>query len=183
MKDILKLKEFAKDMTVLYVEYNPKLREEMVSFLQNFFAISDSAKNGDEGLTLYKKNRYDLVISCVQMPKINKIDSIEMINQILSENQKQLIMCISEYNDLIPKLDKKVNSLLLRPISQKDLIVALEELCELYHESEGYNIEEKCTLKDLRKEITTNKDELLSEIRRVEQKLDELLREIKKRDI
>ena len=55
MEELHKLQVLAKDMTILYVEDEHKLRDETVIFLKKFFTIVDSAKNGKEGLELIKR--------------------------------------------------------------------------------------------------------------------------------
>ena len=66
--NIVKLKEYAKDCSVLYVEDDELIRTQTASFLGRFFPNIDLAEDGLEGLKKYKKGSYDIVIS-----DINKI--------------------------------------------------------------------------------------------------------------
>ncbi|MEA3554616.1 MAG: hypothetical protein U9R39_09520 [Campylobacterota bacterium] len=55
MIDLHLLKELSKDITILYVEDEDRLRQSVTRYLGNFFTKIDIAINGEEGLELYKK--------------------------------------------------------------------------------------------------------------------------------
>lgn len=138
MREIYKLHKLAKDLSVIYVEFNKKSRDEILPFFKNFFALVDVATNGEDGLKLYEKNRYDIVVTVPnEMPKLNGIDMIKKIREI---NPNQLILIISEYDfsDFsISFLDPQTNRFLLKPFSAQDLILVLEELCEIFYKNGG----------------------------------------------
>ena len=68
MKTIQTLHNSFLNIKVLYVEDENELREETLLFLQRIFTNVDSASNGQEGLELFKKHKYDFVISDLKMP-------------------------------------------------------------------------------------------------------------------
>ncbi len=177
MKKIYKLHKLAKDISIIYVEFNKKSRDEILPFFKNFFAIVDVATNGENGLELYKKNRYDIVITVPnEMPKLNGIDMIKKIKEI---NQIQLILIISEYDfsDFsISFLSPKTDRFLLKPFSAQDLILVLEELCEVFHTKEGdLNLVDKKNLtiddvNELKKDIL----DLKNDIKTLHNKIDKI---------
>ncbi|MDA3908398.1 MAG: response regulator [Sulfurimonas sp.] len=90
------LKEKAGHFSVLYVEDEQILREGISTFLSNIFTKLDTAPDGAEGLKKYTQNKYDILITDIQMPNM---DGIEMIRNIKEINEKQEIIVISAYTD------------------------------------------------------------------------------------
>lgn len=81
---------------VLYVEDNYDVSEIMKDMLGAFFKEVYVAKDGVEGLELYKKYEPELVISDVLMPRMNGIDLIKEIRKIDTEAK---IILITADND------------------------------------------------------------------------------------
>ena len=110
-KEIQKL---ASNFTVLYVEDEEKLRDRASVFLNKFFKEVTLASNGKEGLELY--NGQDIVITDINMPKMN---GLEMSKQIKSINNSQNILIVSAYSDadyLIESIKIGVDGYVLKPI-------------------------------------------------------------------
>jgi len=68
----------------------------MTIFLNKIFTKLDAVENGEEGLKKYTQNHYDIVITDIQMPKM---DGLEMISRIKELHEKQEIIVVSAYND------------------------------------------------------------------------------------
>lgn len=119
--DLKKLREYTKEMCVLYVEDEKIIRDEIESFLKKFFPIVDTADNGKDGLKCHKKRKYDLVITDINMPKMN---GIEMSKVILQEEPDQSIVIISAYNEseyLLESINTGIKYYLLKPLNIKQL--------------------------------------------------------------
>ncbi len=114
--------ESNKDLTVLYVEDSDAVRESTLDMLEEFFSNVDSAKNGEEGLQKYVKyyydhnQYYDLIITDINMPKMN---GIEMSNSILQLNEDQMILVISAHSEsdyLIQLIHMGISNFIPKPI-------------------------------------------------------------------
>ncbi|WP_373001354.1 response regulator transcription factor [Sulfurimonas sp.] len=119
------LRQYTKHLTVLYVEDDSQLRESTVFLFEPFFKEIDSACDGEEGLALYNKKQYDMVITDINMPKMN---GIEMIFKIKEINTEQKIVAISAHNEsdiLIDLVKAGINSFILKPIIQNEVINTL----------------------------------------------------------
>jgi YesN/AraC family two-component response regulator len=119
------LRQYTKYLTILYVEDDNQLRENTVFLFEPFFKEIDSACNGEEGLDLYNKKQYDMVITDINMPKMN---GIEMISKIKEINTEQKIVAISAHNEsdiLIDLVKAGINSFILKPIIQNEIINTL----------------------------------------------------------
>ena len=163
--DLLKLKEYAKEMCVLYVEDDTIIRSEVYSFLKRFFTIVDLANDGKDGLQHYKKRKYDLVISDIEMPNM---DGIEMSKAILNEVPNQPIIIMSAYNDsdyLLELINYGIKYYVLKPIDIKLLLKAIYNIAEAKHNETVIHLNNESVIKqnlNLKKNLkdSTNKNSL-----------------------
>jgi EAL domain-containing protein (putative c-di-GMP-specific phosphodiesterase class I)/PleD family two-component response regulator len=144
MLDLTKLREYTKDMKVLYVEDDLSIQAEMQELLKKFFSTIVLAKNGKEGLEAYKKESYDLIITDVNMPIMN---GIEMSKTILEKNHNQSIIIFSAYSDskyLLELINSGIEYFILKPVDIKKLTKIIfkvaqaqnnKKLAKLYTES------------------------------------------------
>jgi len=128
------LQSIATDIRILYVEDDDDVRKSIHETLSFFFKNIDVASNGEEGLALYKKNKYDLVLSDIRMPKMN---GIEMTRRIKGIDSEQIIMIISAHDEadyLIQLINLGVHSFVLKPVEIEKLIETLIPLCTILYE-------------------------------------------------
>ena len=120
-----------KYLNILYVEDDEDIRESVCDILEDFFNIVNTAKNGQEGLEKYKNyhiknNKYhDIIITDLNMPKM---DGITMIEEIAQINPSQKIIVISAHDDsekLIKLIDLGISAFILKPIENQKLINAI----------------------------------------------------------
>ncbi len=121
-KKLQTLIESNKNLTVLYVEDSDVVRDSTLDMMKEFFSNIDSAKDGEEGLQKYEKyyndnnQYYDIVITDINMPKMN---GIEMSKSILSLNEEQIILIISAHNEsdyLLKLINMGISNFILKPI-------------------------------------------------------------------
>ena len=77
-------KKLLKRLRVLYVEDDDTIRADLASLLANFFDKIYTAKNGNEGLLLYKEkqNDIDIIIADISMPVLTGIDMLKEIRKL-----------------------------------------------------------------------------------------------------
>ena len=114
--------ESNRDLTVLYVEDNDEVRKATLSLLEDFFSTIDWAIDGEDGLEKYNNYYsdngcyYDIVITDINMPKMN---GIEMSQSILNTYDEQIVIIISAHNesDYLQKLiNIGISNFILKPI-------------------------------------------------------------------
>lgn len=142
---------YSKDLNVLYVEDDAGLLEETRELFDDFFNNVITAVNGEDGVLEYKKykeenNVYpDLIITDINMPKMN---GIEMIEHILDINSEQFVIVVSAYNDsdkLIKMIELGVSSFIMKPMNQDNLMKILYKTCKSlvsYKQKEAYLIQQ-----------------------------------------
>lgn len=106
----------------------------MSVIFKTFFNTVIIASNGDDGFNKFQNNKIDIIITDINMPKLNGIDMIKKIRAI---NHDVCIVIISAYNDinyLTKSIKYQVQEYLFKPIQrkefQKKLIKMREQIIE-----------------------------------------------------
>jgi len=128
--------ELREDLKVLFVEDSEMVRESTCDILSEFFTHIDIAINGKEGLQqyidFYKDNDrfYDIVITDINMPKMN---GIEMIEHIFEENPKAHIIVMSAHDEskyLLKLINMGISNFILKPIDIMRFNSVIENIIE-----------------------------------------------------
>lgn len=120
--------EYAKGMSVLYVEDEALIRDNNKLFFDTIFSDVQTASNGAEGLKLYEKKVFDIVITDIIMPEMN---GVMMVRKIKELNPKQSIIITSaseESKNLLELINLGVAQFLLKPIKTEQIILILNEV-------------------------------------------------------
>jgi signal transduction histidine kinase/HPt (histidine-containing phosphotransfer) domain-containing protein len=161
---------YSSELTILYVEDDYNLREQMTEILQDFFKyviVAEDGKKGLEEFEKYKKefNVYpDFVITDIRMPHI---DGIEMSRRMLSLYPEQIIIVYSAHNEsdlLIELINMGITNFLLKPLQSEQLYKTLHKAAKRYY-FEKMELKYKKELEDAiieAKLATKAKDEFLA---------------------
>ncbi|MCK9605681.1 MAG: PAS domain S-box protein [Methylomonas sp.] len=115
---------------LLYVEDDLETREELQSILELYVAELYAAKNGKQGLALYKQYKPDIIVTDIQMPEMN---GLSMAADIKNINPEQQIVVLSAYNDveyLFRALELEIQHYITKPVSVERLLNKLSEITE-----------------------------------------------------
>lgn len=119
-------KELLKNLVVLYVEDEINIAEEVEFFLKQFISNVHVAYNGEEGLELYKKFQPDIIITDIQMPKLNGLDMIRQLGK-----KRPPIIITTAHSDVeffLDAIELKVEQFIIKPI---DLEVVIDKVQSL----------------------------------------------------
>ena len=129
------IRVFANKFKILYVEDDDLIREEVNLTLGRIFSHVDLARDGAEGLALYTQNKYDIVLTDIEMPKMG---GIELSQEIININSDQNILIISAHKNstqLLKLIDIGISGIILKPIDIDRLISKLYRIVkEIYAE-------------------------------------------------
>lgn len=167
MATIKDVQNYSKQLSVLYVEDNDKVREETAEIFKLLFAKVDTASNGEEGIEKYNRNAYDIVITDINMPRLN---GIEMIFQIREINPEQKIIAISAHDEpetLISMMRKGVSTFLLKPINLDEMLRIIYPVCR-DASAQNVNAELFEALNQERKKYKNIVEKLMTHLRTVE---------------
>lgn len=127
-----------KDVKLLYVEDDLMTQEEVSYFLKKYVNELYVAKNGEEGLELFLNNKIDMIITDIQMPKMN---GLEMSRRILEINPNMPIAITTAYSDadyLIKAIELGIDKYILKPLHLAELLAVIQKGLNLENETNKY---------------------------------------------
>lgn len=160
-------------MSVLYVEDEAAIREQVKMLLSQLFESVTTASDGLEALGIYVQDprAYDIVVTDIMMPKLNGIELVRKIKEI---NVDQAVLVVSAYGDssyLLESIWLGVDGYIVKPISAdqfyplfKKVATAVSNKKELerYHNSLEALVQERTLqLEELNIEIATTLEEVV----------------------
>ncbi len=130
---------FDKRLKVLYVEDDEVARENGLEYLENYFQHIYEAKDALEALRLYEEHKPDIIITDIQMPKLN---GLEFVKRIRTRDKKCQIIVITAFSDseyLFKAIELGLVKYLVKPVKESEFEEALR-LCVESIEAESSNI-------------------------------------------
>lgn len=129
MSELLKLKEVASSLSVLYVEDNEDLSKNFKIYLQKIFTEVQTVENGEDALRLYKEKKFDIIISDINMPKMNGLVLTKTIKNL---NHDQIVILLSAYSDskiLLEAIKLDIDGYMVKPINHLEINKLLYKVC------------------------------------------------------
>ncbi|MAC82615.1 MAG: hypothetical protein CL624_00610 [Arcobacter sp.] len=138
------MKEFEiykKEINILYVEDDDTTREKLTKFLSRKFNNIESSINGAEGLIKFhekksKNEKFDLIISDINMPMMDGITMLEKIREIDSTIPVILITARTETSNLLKAIHLHVEDYITKPLDLEVIDAKLEKITkDLFYRS------------------------------------------------
>lgn len=117
-----------KNLKFLLVDDDLMMLEVLKELLSETGADIDTSENGQEGFQKFSQNDYDLIISDIQMPKLNGVEFLKKVRQInLSSPKFILLTGFSSYSrDEVTKLG--ADCLINKPFEFDDFVGEVKNL-------------------------------------------------------
>ena len=113
-------KKLLKNIKILYVEDEKNISEQVKYFFDRYVKEFHIANNGEEGLELFDKVNPDVVITDIQMPKMNGLD---MIKQLRRKDVPVIITtAYSDAEYFLKAIELKVDKFVIKPINLIELV-------------------------------------------------------------
>ena len=118
-------------MKIVVVEDEIRIREGICNLIHKMFSqheIAGEAENGEEGLTLIRNLRPELVITDIRM---ESMDGLQMLTQLQAEGIKFKAIVLSAYSEFTyaqEAIKLGVNEYLLKPIVVSDFAQAIKSI-------------------------------------------------------
>jgi YesN/AraC family two-component response regulator len=116
------------DKTILIVEDDSESNDNLAYLLKSKFAEVISAYDGIEGWKIYSERMPDIILTDIEMPKM---DGLELIRRIRADNAEIPIIVLSSYSHqhyLLDAIPLKLEEYLLKPITMNKLETLLQKL-------------------------------------------------------
>jgi len=128
MSEVENILQHSKNLQVLYVEDNKEARESTLGIFKQFFKDVIVAEDGEDGLDKFTSHKVDLVISDINMPKLN---GLEMVEEIKKTQESIPVLILSAHNEMeyfIDSIKLGVDGYLLKPIDISQLLDVLSKV-------------------------------------------------------
>jgi two-component system, OmpR family, response regulator VanR len=119
------LKSINKTIKILYVEDDDIARENGVEYLENYFENIYEASDALAALKLYEKHQPNIIITDIQMPKLNGLEFVQRIRKTDSKTQVIVISAFSDKDYLLKAIELQLIKYLIKPIKENELKQAL----------------------------------------------------------
>jgi len=117
-----------KKLNLLFVEDDPQARESMSIILQAFFSNIVTAIDGEDGFDKFKKSKIDIIITDINIPKLNGIEMIKKIRSIDSNIPIIIVSASDEKKYLMDGIKNSVQDYILKPIEINELLGAINRV-------------------------------------------------------
>lgn len=119
------IKKFYKNIKILYVEDDAIARENGIEYLENFFEQIYEASDALIALKLYEKHKPDIIITDIQMPKLNGLEFVKRIRQKDKDTQIIIITAFCDKDYLLKAIELGLVKYLVKPVREKEFEEAL----------------------------------------------------------
>jgi DNA-binding response OmpR family regulator len=113
------------DLTLLYIEDEPLTRDNAVEYLSRHCQRVYAASDGVEGLALYHAHHPDIIITDIQMPRL---DGLSFATKIRQEDKTTPIIITTAHTDtayLLQAVELQLVKYLIKPVTAQALQEAL----------------------------------------------------------
>ena len=117
-----------KSLKLLYIEDDEDTRTNTLEVLKIFFNDITVAVDGYDGLDIFKKNDFGLIISDITMPKL---DGFKVVHEVQKINKDIPILLLSAHNDseyFLQAIEFGIDYFIIKPIQKNQFIKALEKI-------------------------------------------------------
>lgn len=121
-----------KEIRVLVVDDNPKIRALIVSILKSAeFAQITQADNGKAAWELLNTNKFDLVLTDWMMPEMDGLELLQKIRNSSGELKETPVMMITASDrpdDIVLAAKWKINGYIVKPFKVKNVLAKIDKV-------------------------------------------------------
>ncbi len=117
-----------KKLTLLYVEDDEIVRENLRQIFEVYFDVVLLSDNGNDALEIYNHNHIDVAILDISIPGIN---GLNLASKIREKDDDIILFIISAHSDqekLLQAVNLRLFAYLLKPVMHKDIVSNIEKM-------------------------------------------------------
>jgi two-component system response regulator VanR len=134
------MKEMLKNFTVLYVEDDTIVRKNAVEYLRRLAKAVYEAKDGKDAIAMWKEHKPDIIITDINMPRLNGLDMASYIRNLDKEVQIIIATAHSDTQNLLRAVELQLVKYIIKPITKEKLVEALQKSLDLMQDKSKFNL-------------------------------------------
>lgn len=119
-----------KKLKLLYVEDKEETRISTLKFLSHFFYDIAVALDGKDAVDTFFSDKYDIILSDINMPVLNGIEMLETIREYDSEVPIIFLSAYSDSEYFLRSIELGVDYFIVKPIEQEQFITGIRKVVE-----------------------------------------------------
>lgn len=127
---MITIETYKKTLNILYIEDDKLISGKIKLILEKFFNTVIIASNGVEALELYKTNTIDLIISDINMPKMDGLQFLEELRKMNNEIPFIFVTARDEPDMMLKAIQLDINNYILKPIDLKNFLFIVDKAVE-----------------------------------------------------
>ena len=124
---MITLESYKKQFNILYVEDDVLFTPKIKYILEKSFKSVLIASNGEEALELFKINKIDLIISDINMPKMDGLTFLKKLREIHNDIPFIFLTARQEANTIIDAIQFDISNYILKPIDLKNFLSIVDK--------------------------------------------------------
>jgi len=117
-----------KPLHLLVVEDDEEMRRATVAFLDTFFDNIHCANNGQEALEILAEGEIDLILTDINMPKMNGLELISTLREMNSDLPIMILSAHTESSYFLESIKYSVDGYLVKPFDIEQFFVLLQKI-------------------------------------------------------
>jgi DNA-binding response OmpR family regulator len=134
------MKDMLKNFTILYVEDEELVRQNAVEYLSRVAKEVIEAKDGKEAIGMWKEYKPDIIITDINMPKLNGLDMASYIRTHDKDVQIIIATAHSDTDYLLRAVELQLVKYIIKPITKDKLVAALQKSIEFIQDKSKFNL-------------------------------------------
>lgn len=130
------IETYKKNLNILYIEDDILATARLKNILNKFFNKIIIASNGEDAFELLKTSpKIDLIISDINMPKMDGLEFLEKLRYIDSKIPFIFVTARDEPDKMLRAIQLDIDNYILKPINLQNLLAVIDKIVEkLYKE-------------------------------------------------
>lgn len=120
-----------RDLSLLYVEDDEEIRDQLAQFLRRRVGTLYTANNGREGLAAFRAHQPDIVVSDIRMPVMDGLDMADAIKQEHPGTPVIMTTAFNEADYFLKAIDIGVDKYVMKPVKIDMLVEAIHRSAHL----------------------------------------------------
>lgn len=128
--DIEELVKFCKDIKVLFSARDTEERKSILEVFEIFFNNITVVGDGHEAYKHFINNKYDLIITGIDMPLLNGLDLVKKIREVSNHKSILVISSKDDKNQFVELITQGIDGYILKPVDFEQFSTILHRTIE-----------------------------------------------------